>query len=586
MYLNTQDDTELARQLDSIIPNIRDRRRTVVEEWLQIHEAFKGIKTRSFFQSEIFNHKIPYFRRSVERFTVRLAQMVLPNSEFFEVTPSDEFDDEAGKNSDSVMHYELYLLKKKIRTYAVVKQLARTWALYGRSILKTGVKVVKEDGKDRVWPTARAIDPFMFIMWPETVSDVADAQIVVEDAFVTYEQYEDDVKEGRAAAINKEDLDEPTWSDLITRRLQTSGITDPTETTVNATNAANPVVKTKWVFRSEVWYRVDKGWRWCWIVWNLKGSSKICRRSTVTFPRPLYRISIARELPGEQYTSGMGNDQEPLSVLLNDQINMLLEGQATQFAPPAAVDPNLVTRANSLVYRPRAKWLIPPDGVKWMEPRDTTRQAYQGVQFTMGLMDTFSGSGGPMGDGQTMRNMPRAGFAVSSLMSMALADLRDVARSFEEDLLSPMLGDLFALTIRFVPESQIMKIPRTANFPGKIITRHDLDGDYSFNWIGSLQAQDNQDRANRLMTLFGALSKSGQIIMPDLQARGKRINWTVLLKRMWRDGVGERGADSIIEDIPAGEEQPLPGAEGAQQTAPQGPDISQLVRDFGAASIG
>lgn len=585
MKLNPDNDIELARELEGIIPNIRDRRRTVVEEWLRIHKAWKGVDVRSFFASEMFNHNIPYFRRSVERFTVRGAQMVLPNTDFFEVTPADEFDDEAGKNADSVQHYELYVLKKKIRTYAVVKQLFRTWALYGRSILKTGIRVVKEDGKENVWPTARAIDPFMFIMWPETVSDVTDAQLVVEDAFVTYEQYEDDVKEGRAKEINKDDLTDPTWLDLITRRLQTSGITEPNEKANNATNETKSPVRTKWVFRSEVWYRVDKGWQWCWIVWNLKSGSKIVRKSTVVFPRPLFRVSIARELPGEQYTTSMGNDQEPLQGLLKDQINMLLEGQAVQFAPPAAVDPNLITRASSLVYRPRAKWLVPPEGVKWMEPRDTTKQAYQGVHFTMGLMDTFSGAS-PLAEGQPIRNMPRAGFAVSSLLSMSLSDLRDVARSLEEDILSPMLGDIFALTIRFIPESQIMRIPRTANFPGKLMTRGDLNGDYAFEWIGSLQAQDNQDRANRLMTLFGALAKSGQIIMPDLQARGKRINWLAILKRLWRDGLGERGADSIIEDIEPGQAQPMPGAEGAMEVPTEGPDISQLVKDFGAAGIG
>lgn len=585
MKLDTTDDIKLAEELSSIIPNIRDRRKTVVEDWLTIHEAWKNKSTKAFFHSEMFNHSIPYFRRSVERFTVRGAQMVLPTTDFFEVTPMDEFDDEDGKAADGVMHFLAYILKKKIRTYSMVKQLFRTWSLYGRAIVKTGVKVTTEDGKERVWPTARALDPFLFIMWPETVSNVDDAQILVEDAFLTFEQYEDDVKEGRAVAINRDDLEEPTWSDLITRRLQHNGITEPTSQAVNATNETKTPVQTKWVFRSEVWYRVAKGWRWCWIVWNVKGAPKIVRKSTVNFPRPQYRMSIARELPGEQYTSSMGDDQQPLQTLLKDQINMLLEGQAMQFAPPAAIDPNLVVRASSLVYRPRAKWLVPPDGVKWMVPTDTTKSAYQGVHFTMGLMDTFSGAS-PLAEGQPIRNMPRAGFAVSSLLSMSLSDIRDVARSLEEDILSPMLGDIFALTVRFVPEAQVMKIPRTTSFPGKAMMKSDLDGDYSFIWNGSLQAQDNQDRANRLMTLVGTLAKSGPIIMPDLQARGKRINWLAILKRLWRDGIGERGADSIIEDIPPGQEQLPPGAEGAQEVPAEGPDLAQLIQQFGGSNQG
>jgi hypothetical protein len=586
MRLTIDDDKTLVQELEGLIPNVRDRRKTVVEDWLRIHQAWKGTYNRSFFHSEVFNHYVPYFRRSVERFTVRGAQMVLPTNEFFEVFPVDEGDDEAGKQAESVMQYLLYVMRTRIRMYSVVKQLYRTWALYGRSILKTGVKVVKEDGKQVVWPTARAIDPFMFIMWPETVSDVADAQILVEDRFVTYEQYQDDVSEGRAKEIDRSKITDATWSDLIVRRLQTSGLTEPrtSASEPSAKSETKPAPKTQFVHVSEIWFRVKAGWRFLWIVWNLEGGAQIVRKSTATFARPLYRVSIARELPGEQYTTSMGNDQESLQVLLNDQINMQLEGQATQFAPPAAVDPNLVTRASSLVFRPRAKWLVPPEGVKWMEVKDTTRHTMQGIHWTMGMMDQFGGSS-PLAEGQPIRNMPRAGFAVSSLLSMSLSDIRDVARSLEEDILSPFLSDLYALTVQFVPKSQVIKIPRTGNFPGLTTTLKDLEGNFTFNWVGSLQSQDYQDRANRLMTLFGAITKAGQIIMPDLQSRGKQINWTAILKRLWRDGVGERGADSIIEDIPQDLQPVNPVPMGPEGVPPMGPDISQIVKEFGAAGV-
>lgn len=584
MKLNDKDDKKLVEDLEGVVPNIRDRRKTVIEGWLQIHEAWKGVQSRSFFHSEVFNHKIPYFRRAVERATVRGSQMVLPTSEFFEVFPVDEFADDTGKQADSVMNYLLYVIRSKVRMYSIVKQLFRTYYLYGRAILKPGVRVSKEDGKEAVWPTARAVDPFMFTMWPETVSDPMDAQLIFEDCYIPYEQYESDVSEGRATEIDKDDLQDVTWLDSVTRRLSTSGITDPQNQTPTASTELKTPVKTKFVFRTEVWFRVESGWKFVHIVWNLAGGAKIVRKSTVTFARPLYRVTIARELPGEQYTSSMGDDQEPLQILLNDQMNMLLEGQAMEFCPPAAVDPNLVTRASSLVYRPRAKWLVPPDGVKWMETRTPARQGLQGVQMTMGLMDTFGGSS-PLAEGQPIRNMPRAGFAVSSLLSMSLSDIRDVARSIEEDILTPFLSDIYGLTCKFVPQSQLIKIPRTANFPAFSGNVKELEGNYTFNWVGALQTQDFQERANRLMTLFGAMTKAGPVIQQDLQARGKRVNWTAILKRLWRDGVGERGSDSIIEDVPAGQEQLPPGAEGQEQLPVQGPDISQMVKDFGAAGV-
>lgn len=579
MRLDPNNEKALVDALTGLLPVIRTRRQTIIEEWLQVHEAWKGKFSRTFFKSEMFNHYIPYFRRSIERMTKRGAQMVLPTTEFFEVYPLDEFDDEAGKNTENVMQYMLWLVRKKLRMYSVVKQLFRTHALYGRAILRPGVRVFIENGKQVVWPTLRVVDPFMFTMWPETVTDPADAQLIFEDAYIPFEQYEDDVTAGRSLALNVDELEDATWIDNIIRRLQSSGLTEPqNQNQPTATSETKDVPKTRFVWRTEVWFRKNGGWSFVHLVWNVRGGPKVVRKSRELFERPLFRVSIDREIPGEQYTSSLGSDQEPLQILLNDQINMALEGQAMEFSPPAAIDNNLVTRASSLVYRPRAKWLVPPEGVKWLEMKTPARQGLQGFQMTMGLMDAFSGSS-PLAEGQPIRNLPRAGFAVSSLLSMSLADIRDVARSFEEDLLSPVLGDLFALTIRFVPERQLIRIPRTGNFKGLAATLKDLSGDYAFNWVGSLQSQDMQDRANRLMTLIGALTKGGPVILQDLASRGKRINWEALLKRMWRDGVGERGADSIIEDMPTG--QPIPA-----ETPAAGPDISQMVKDFGAANIG
>lgn len=556
--LTFDDSQKLAQELEGLIPNIRERRKPIIEKWLNIHGAWKGSYTRAFFKSDTFKHYIPYFRRAIERFVVRGAQMLLPSNEFFEVFPTREYeeDPESTGQAESVQAYLLFLLRKKIRIYSIAKQLLRSLALYGRAILRTGVKITTEDGKQRVWPTCRVVDPFMFMYWPENAASLEEAQIVVEDSFIPYEQYLQEVSSGRMDPIEETKLMDPTWPDYVTRRLQTSGLTEPKAVAPAGLEQPDKIkVASQWVFYSEVWInRGAEGWKVVRIVWNLEGGPKIVKELSGSFTRPMYRMTIAREIPGEQYTTSMGDDQEPMQILLNDQINMYLDGLAIQQAPPAAIDVNRITRANSLVYRQRALWRVDPDGVRWMDPKDTTKSSLQAINFTTGMMDSFSGSS-PLAEGQPIRNLPRAGFAVSSLLSMSLADIRDVARSIEDDILTALLHDLYALTIKFVPDSQIIKVPGTESFPARAVTIRQLEGDWDFNWVGSLQTQDFQIRAQRLDSLLASLGKLGAPLMAMLQAQGKQINWVAIFKRLWRDGMGERGADSIIIDIPTEQQQ-------------------------------
>jgi len=164
-------------------------------------------------------------------------------------------------------------------------------------------------------------------------------------------------------------------------------------------------------------------------------------------------------------------------------------------------------------------------------------------------MDTYAGMG-PLAEGTPTRNMPRSGMAVSSLMQMALSDITDASRMMEDMVLTPLMADVHNLTMEFVPKEQIIKIPGTKDFPGRRLTVDSMSGDWEFRWVGSMQSQDYQVRAQRLMGTLGLIAKMYPVVVEDLTRRGKRINIEAIMKRVWRDGLGERGADNIIEDIP------------------------------------
>lgn len=550
---------ELATELEPLVRDLHVRRLSIDERWLLFHSAYVGRNVRTQFNSEMFKHFIPAARRAVERFTIRGAQMVVPSADFFEVYPGDESTTDSGadKEANSVRSWLRYLLVKRIKAYKLARTLFRMWCLYGRVITKTGVEVVsipEQDGEStqQVWPTVRAVDPFYFYHFPETVSEVERSQVLVEDFMLPWDSYASLLGKGIVTPLERRELAKPEWPQHQVRRLQEQALIEPSA--IEHTEKSEDLAS--FVAISEVWLKREGRWQRVWIAWNINDGARVVRYNPRPVPVPPYRMVIARDVPSEGYTTAMMDDLEPMQVLLNDQFNIALEGQATNFSPPTVVDPNRVYRHSSLVYRPRAKWLADPEGIKFFEPRDISRYAFQGVQMTLGLMDSFSGSN-PLAEGQPTRGLPRAGFAMTSLLNLSLADIKDAAQMIEDCILTPLLGDLYRLTVEYADPNQIVRIPGTQDWPARKFKVSDLVGGWDFQWVGSLQAQDMQVKSQRMVAVLGMLGKVGPTLLQDLQVRGKRLNWEALLKRIWRDGLGERGLDRIVEDLNPQEQQRL-----------------------------
>ncbi len=569
------DPRKLEDQLGALVQDLRSRRLPIEQDWLNFHKAWRGIRTRSWFNSEVFKNFIPSMRRAIEKNVIKATQMVLPSPEFFEVYPGDEVDDQENKKAAAVRSFFSYLFNKRIRIGSLVKQLFRTYYLYGRAVCKTGVKVEHRGGVPEVWATARAVDPFAFYTWPETVPSIDDAVVLAEDNLMPYATWEEHVANGKLVNVPAvRDLTEPEFPWYWGQRLNVSGIPTP-GSTGGDTKARDNDAETppKFMAITEVWYREDGLWKMCWLLWNCTDGPIIVRRSIPDLGRHPYRCAIARQLPGEAYTTGMADDLEPLQILLNDQWDMTLEGQAMSFAPIAVIDPSLMGRTNQFKYAPRAKWFCDPKSTTFLQAPDTAKSGYQGISVTTQLIESFS-SDNPISNGMPTRGMPRAGFAVSSMVNLALADIKDAAQTIEDEILTPMMSDLYANTMLYTPDEQKFRIPGTRNFPPRRISPQDLAGDYEFQWVGSLQSQDMQVRAQRLITSLGMLAKLGPTLTQDLARKGKRINWEYALERVWRDGLGERGADSIIIDMTPQEIQQMQ----AEQQARPVPKVSVALK--------
>lgn len=556
----TKDD--VLDRLRVAIPAIRQRRLPIETGWILNHACWRAKKTHHYYTEGQSDHYIPAARHRIEKFVTRCRKQLIPTQEFFEVYPWDDAAPD-GAGAERVKAYLMYILVKQMKLRSWMDQVIRSFQLYGRTIVENTIRMVdapmmlraRDTNKvviafeEQIWPYSRVVDPFGWFAWPETANTLDEMQIIFEDTMISYSDYmamsnrsKDDDK---IEPIKPEALGRPEWPISHQVRLQTSGLSDPENTDRGGEQGIK--AGAQFVALTKAWYKAEGRWQMAWIVWNVTPGPQIVRFRPSPYPEPPYRFSFARQLPGEGYTSSQMDDLEPLNVWLNDEVNMTQDAHLTGMFPPVLIDPQGITREDSLVYRPRAKWFVDPDRVKFSDGRsDMTRSGMQSVAGVLGFMDSFSGTN-PVAEGSPTRGMPRAGYAVSSLIQLAMADITAVAEQLEDEILTPTLGDLYRLGILFTLPEQGMRLPAVMGLPKQRFNMADLYGDYTFRWVGSLQAQDMQVKAQRMVTFMGMIAKMG----PMIQQSGKKINLGLLLKRIWREGMSERGAETIIEDMNA-----------------------------------
>jgi hypothetical protein len=528
---------KVARTYGPMIRSLRDRRRPVEDEWMRNLDCWKAKHRRQGYRSDHYNYYLPVGRQKVENFVKKGKQQLWPAPDAIEVYPADDRRPDLGEQAEAIKNYLTWRLWR-CRFRSQTEQILRSVCLYQRGIVKTFLDT--QDVPGQVWPSSYVVDPFAFYVWPETATNIDRAQVLVEHTMMPFEEYAHWAQMGACDPIDPADLTKPEWPSNLIERLSRGGLSTPSDVSTGASQNREPE-PIALVAMTELWVRKGVAWEQAWLVWNVTGAPKVVRRE----PQAVcpYRMAVDRQLPGEHYTSGLMSDLAPMNEMLNDQANMTLEGIATASMPIAMINTDSVTKTDSYVFGPRRKWLFNGpvnEAVKFADIPNTGAVGFQGMSMTMGLMGEFSGTS-PLANGQPTRGMPRAGFAVSNLIALSMSDVRNAAELIEDEILTPLLGDLYRMTVG-LPAQQLVAIPGAEAISAWRGTVQQLIGAVSFRWVGSLQAQDMQVRAQRMLTLIGQLPK----LFDVMTAQGFTINFPLLSKRLWRDALGERGADTII----------------------------------------
>ncbi len=541
-------ESQLKQQLKSAlceqVIGIRQRRLLVEQKWLLNRRAWMNFEiAQRFAGSDTSAHyRIPASRRAAERSIVRCVKLLTPNVKWFEVAPMAYVSADKVSNVDKFMWY---VLRKRIRSRTNISQLVRSMFMCGICHLKTSLAV----RNGQVWPTHRVVDPFAFYQFPETSATTDEAEVVFEDFLFSYERYKTFVKKGIVDDIPRSELTKPDWPYHLVERLAYQGITDPTaDVDINIDRIGDSLQKTTAGFVSvtEMWItREDKLYQ-VYIAWNLAKTPRIVGFIQSAYDEPLYRSAIHRPLPGETYTNSMMEDIAELDSLSNDQLNKFQEAVDREQGF-SAINTEMVPRTDELKIKGGALWKFngdPKEAMQFMTPQVTSTNQLRAWQIYLGLINSMGGAG-TIAEGQPGRNMPRAGNAVQSLITLGLADLQDIAELIEQEVLTPALSDIYKVSSQFIPDDQLMHIPGGAGLFGSVLKKADIIGDYEFEWVGSLQSQDQEQRAQRALIFLNLLPQ----LTPYLQKQGYLPDFVALLRLIWRDSLGERGLSDILVPI-------------------------------------
>lgn len=565
--------TSLRKALTEQCVGIRERRKTVEMKWLNNRSSWMNTHYQSRYipsPTDPFNYDIPAARRTSERTTVRITKLLTPSVKWHEVFPMrDDIPQETLTNVDQFMNY---VYRKKIKTRSNISQLSRTALLYGMAIQKTSVQFQGTN----VWPYQRACDPFAFYMFPETSPTTEEAEVVFEDFLFSYEKYRTFVAKGIVDDYSRGDFGPPDWPYHLTERLAYQGITSPTDQ-VDISIAKDRVGRelqqttSGFVNMTEMWIRREGVLYQVYIAWNFSRPpvARIVGFFRSAYDNPLYRCAIMRPLPGETYTNNQYEDIQELDNLQKDLLNQFIS--AVNYEQGFLLN-GTGTRKDH--WRLGSRNIIDVDGdpresMSFVEPPNTSNNLLRSFQIINAFIQSMGGSGS-IAEGQPGRNMPRAGFAVQDLINLGMADIQDVAEVIEQEILTPGLADVYRVSQLFIPQSQRMLIPGGKAFyegmdeASSVMRMADILGDFEFEWVGALQFQGEAQRAQQLLMFANLMGQ----LEPQLSRQGKAVNWAELVPMIWRHGLGERGLDRVIVDIPQQPTQP-PQA-GAMPGSPTG----------------
>jgi len=574
---NHATDSELSERASGFVKQITfdvySKRASLDEKWLAYYRIYRAVFDVKYYQGsvDVFD---PQLRKNVEFYVSRLKKALFPTDDLFEVEPVSPDSDE---DADVVAEHLKWQIEKKVRIKGKVSRFLRQLVMYGWSPIKCvweketrnlvgltkiqevikkyvydelGRKTLRETGEVRVKfveeekqvaiknnPTFDICDVFDTYVYPPTANSIEEAYGVLE----IFRLPLDDVKRKGEEGYydNTENLRASSSDDIFQwkheARLEIDGQTATTE-----------IPKIPYVTLIEYWGWFDFGTEdkpeVRQAVITLTNSFQVLqiRRNPFYDQQKPYLAARMTEVQNEFYPDGLIAPLASLQYYINDLMAQTFDSLSYTLNPIVKYDPGRVVNLNTIAFAPGAMWaLTDPSAAVLESPRDVSGFGFQAINQVKQIVETYPG----------VANIPttgrKAATHITAIQQEYSLPIMDLAENVEEHVFSPWLKMAYTRNQQFLTEEEIFLVAGKKGVKSwKSLSPEMLVGDYLFNWRGANQATNIHVRARQMMEFWNMALPA----LPAIQQSGASINFSYLLKRIWKEGLGLDGEDKIIQD--------------------------------------
>jgi hypothetical protein len=532
---------------------------------------------------------IPLGRKLIENWVKRIKRDLFPDTDWYDIRALREAFERKVPAKKAITSY-FFNKHMRLRRQAgpFLRQLVMlgtspvkiVWNLEERDAMILRDEIDPETGEPTgkavrkmekllkyIGPTFRPIDLFAWFGYPTTADTVEDCSLTFGELLVSRDRVKAlankpldprDEKAGHLYENTKELFDLLTEEvdggrrgagdkfDIQARRLRDKGFTHPLEQRVPA--GMRPIDLTEAIWEEDL---EDEGPQRYLVTVAMDKVVLRVQKNPFWRGEHLHLVGRFVRLVDELYGRGLPEVFEALQHYLNDLADQAGDALMWSVNPIAVVDAYGVQDPESLRMAPGAKWLASIGSVKFAEPPQGPAAAgFAGVAQTMGLANELAnvtpvGALGAAQKGRGRSQQTAAGMQMS--ISEGAVDLREVVEGVEDDVFQPTLARVHQLTEQFLDRSITLRIAGADGIalietPVSVV---DIIGDYEYEWLGSLQALNQQVRSQHMVN-FLAMAKDLQEVA---QAQGFTIDLKYILREIWGTGMGLRGAERVVRDI-------------------------------------
>jgi len=548
----------IKREIIPAVGSIRDSRQTLNDLWNSLHKVWTLQHDENKSYTGVSDIYMPAGKRGTETIVTQLVSATMPGDDNFGV---EAYNPARAQQANELKEVLKYRIDSTAKVRVMLERYYRQLAITGNSPIKIYYqrKVINALGRGMNGgptprphvvfdsPVVQSVDVNNFYVWPETVNDPQDAQIIFEDITTDYAGLLAKARAGvydKAAvlAAGRSSLDS-SKTNTDNMRLSSQGLSSPHNMTADGWRRVD--VTEVWLdFDPMAASREEEENPEPFLV-TITSTGEVLRAIPNPFwhKRPPYLLGRMGTTVGRVYGTGFVESIRELNRLLNDQTNQAMDCATYVLNPIVLTNPNL-TAGPLASLEPGVQWLVHDVNAAVRFERPPVEMIQAGSILTTGTQSwiaDFIGAPPVLSGGSSPGRAFRTATGVGAAQTNAKMPLQEIVRLNEAEVWEPMLHMIWSLDQQFASGDIFVPII------GKDMLRVDvnaLSGDWLFRWLASSQTSNQAIKGSQIAEALRILSDPR--IIDLFKQQGIQVNPEPLVRRMYLEVFGFRDVDEVL----------------------------------------